>query len=204
VNRGLKGLAGLLVVTSLLSACGSYGPKPTPVGTLTPRPTVLPEATIGALIPFDSAPLGLSLSVPAAWKAAESADSVVISPAGTADTSYTAGPFLYIIPDAAKVLPNKLSFSFHPDVTDPAKQLDMLMESLQRDDPRFTRAKTYEGMQYPAAITTGYDRDNQLTIVLMNAGNNRWIYVGTQSIERYYSYYDVAVFQPALKSLIVK
>jgi hypothetical protein len=204
LDTSFRRLAWLVAVLALVSACDAYGPKPTPVETLTPRPTVLPEATVGTPTTFESAPLGLSLMIPSTWKPAISADSVVISASGTTDTSFTAGPFLYIIPDAGKVLPNRMSFTFRSDITDPAQQLDLLMAAITRDDPRFSPARKYDGTQYPAAISTGYERDNQLVVILMYVGDNHWTYVGAQSLERYFSYYDSTVFKPALSSLKVK
>jgi hypothetical protein len=194
----------VLVLVMLIAACNAYGSKPTPSGTSTPRPTLLPEATVGALRPFDAASLGFTMVIPENWKPALNADNLVLSPSGTADTSSTAEPFLYVIYDAAKVLPSKITFNFRSDITDPVEQLNLLMEALMRTGPKFDRAQKYNGAHYPAAITTGFERDNQLIVVLMNAGNNRWIYAGAQSIERYFSYYETTVFRPALNALEVK
>ena len=62
----------------------------------------------------------------------------------------------------------------------------------------------YTGAKYPAAFVQFFQRGNKQTIVLLNAGNDRWIYVGAQSKESYFRYYEDAVFKPATDSIVLK
>jgi len=192
---------GLLAVLVLLAACNAYSTqKPTPA----PKGTVVPAATVGPLNTLDIPELGLSLQSPSAWPApALREGNAVISPTGTADTSASAGPFLFLIADAAK-LAGRSSITLRSDISDPSTQLNTLLDALNRDGPRFSKAEPYAGTRYPAAVVTGFEKDNQMMIVLLHAGENRWIYVGVQSKELYFSYYNETVFAPAIKSITVK
>ena len=145
--------------------------------------------------------------VPTNWKAPIVFDDkarLILSPDGSTDTSPTAGPFLYVIPDTTKYITSHLSYTFRPDISDPAQQLDLLMQAINIDAPAFDPTESYIGAQYPAAIKRGYARDNEMTFVLMNAGNGHWIYVGAQAPERLFKYYDDAIFKPATNSITLK
>ncbi|MEP7286862.1 MAG: hypothetical protein ABI947_13980 [Chloroflexota bacterium] len=193
------------IVALLISACGTIAPAPVP--TVYPvQPTILPQATVGSLASITVDQVGVTLLAPTTWKppAVTSDKRLVLSPDGSTDISVTSGPFLYVIADAGSVLAKSLSYTFRPDITDPALQLDLLLQALNIDAYSFGRGQKYEGAQYPAAMVTGFARDNQLTLMLMKAGDNRWIFVGAQSPERLYSYYDSVVFTPAINSIKVK
>jgi hypothetical protein len=84
------------------------------------------------------------------------------------------------------------------------EQLAAILVAMNRSGPKFDKPVAYQGAKYPAAITRGFERDNELIIVLMNAGNDRWIYIGAQSLEALFPYYDDTVFRPATNSLTLK
>lgn len=174
-------LIAIVLIVWLASACNAYGPKPTPAQSPTPKPTVLPKATAGPLDTLDIETPALTMLAPSTWKASALPDnSVILSPGGTADTSSTAEPFLLVLVGDSAYFRSKLNI--RTDLTDPVGQLAAILVALNRSGPKFETPVAYQGAKYPAAITRGFERDNQLTIVLMNAGNDRWIYVGAQSL----------------------
>jgi hypothetical protein len=160
-----------------------------------------PAATVGPLHAVTVGPWELTLNVPTTWPSAAIRDarSFVLSPTGSPDTSSTAGVFLYVVTDALKVFGEQLNF--RADLSDPQAQLQILLDSLNRDRPRFKVAQPYPGLQYPAAMVRGYEQGNELTILLMNAGPRGWIYIGAQAPDRQFEYYETAVFRPASESL---
>ncbi len=189
------------MLAMLVTACDAYGPKPAPAQSPTPKPTVAPEATVGPLTSVTIEKPALTMLSPSTWKApvALNDNGVVLSATGTNDTSSTAGPFLLVIVDKSEYFHSRMSFP--PGFTDPVEQLNAMIDALNRDGPQFEPASIYVGSKYPAAITRGFERDNEQTIVLMNAGNDRWIYVGAQSREVTFPYYEGAVFIPATNSI---
>jgi hypothetical protein len=165
---------------------------------------VAPAATVGPLLSVDVEQPALTLLSPSTWKppAALNQNGIVLSPAGSTDTSPTSGPFLLVIADSSAFFHSQ--YSFPRGLTDPVEQLNALVNAMQRDGPQFEPASVYSGAKYPAAITRGYERDNELTIILMNAGNDRWIYVGAQAKEIVFAYYEGTVFVPATNSITLK
>jgi hypothetical protein len=143
---------------------------------------------------------GFSFSLPANWPAPTLRDdnSFVISPDGSADTSTTAGPFLYVVVDALTVFSKQLTFK--DNLEDPAAQLDAIIDSLNRDRARFSAAVAHSRSVYPAASTTGYERGNQLTITLMRLPDGRWVYFGAQAKTDAYPYYESTVFRPLINT----
>ncbi len=197
----------LLCTGFALAACepGNAPPTLPPGGTPATIPTQLPAATVGPLVQADLSALGLTLLTPSTWKppAVLNGNILIVSPTGSTDTSAVADPFL-MIGDAQKVASSKLNFAFRPDISDPLQQLDLLMAAINLDAPSFTAAAAYYGARYPGAITYGFARDNEMNVILLNLGNNRWLYVGTQAPERYFAYYNDAVFKPAINSITLK
>jgi hypothetical protein len=182
----LASLLGMLAMETLAP------PQRTPPG-VTATPLPLRDLTV--------AQPALTLRLPAVWSAPVviDAQTVLVSPQGSRDTGPMAGPFLLIITDA---LPSfSLRLAFRTDYTDPRQQLDALITALNRTAVRFSRAKQYDGSPYPAAITRGYERGNELTIVLLNAGERGWVYVGAQAKETDFAYYEAAVFAPLTNAL---
>lgn len=184
-----------------IAACDDYPPPPTPILTYTPKATVLPEATTGTLINVDVPEMALSMLIPSNWKPPVYQDnsSLILSPDGSTDTSYNAGPFVIIRAGDSSYFQKLLAFQ--TTLTDPRQRLDAMITAINRDAASFTPAQPYAGSKYPGAITTGYERDNQLTIILLKAGPDQWIYIGTQAKEIYFTYYDTSVFQPLINSL---
>jgi hypothetical protein len=203
----VRGFPGRLITTAFIlvlgSACNAYGPKPTPAQSPTPKPTILPQATVGPAASRDIDNPALTILAPSSWKTSRLPDnSVVLSPTGAGDTSSTADPFLLVLVQDSTYFRNKMNF--RADLTDPVEQLAAVLVALNRSGPKFDKPIAYQGAKYPAAITRGFERDNELTIVLMNAGNDRWIYIGAQSQEALFPYYDDTVFRPATNSLTLK
>jgi hypothetical protein len=194
----------MLIAALFVAACNAYQPRPTPVQSPTPRPTVVPSATVGPLSNTEVEKLGLTMLAPSTWKAPSplNDNSVVLSPDGSTDTSPTAGPFLLIMSGDSKFFHSKLSFP--EGLTDPVDQLSALIKAMNIDAPEIGPVTPYEGAQYPAAIVHLFERGLERTIVLMNAGNDRWLYVGAQSLETYFKYYEDAVFKPATDSIRLK
>ncbi len=194
----------LLISLLVVSGCSVSVPTLTPAVSPSPRPTVIPAATVGPLTSITLDPPGLTLMIPSNWKVPQPlADgSIVISPDGSTSTAPNAGPFVFIIPDAVKIFTERLNSATTLD--DPTKQLNKLIEALNRDGPQFPASGAYTEAKYPAAISFGYEHANELTIMLMNAGNGHWIYVGTQAPEIYYSYYNDHVFKPVINSITLK
>ncbi len=175
---------------------------PTAAPQLALRPTILPESTVGPLASATLPEAGVTMLTPSTWQAPVklSAEADVVSLTGSTDTTYSAGAFM-LVGDARKLAQSKLTFEFRDDISDPVQQLDLLLAAINIDAPNWTTAQAYTGAKYPAAVSIGFARDNQLSIVLINAGNNRWIYVGTQAPERNYTYYNSAIFNPAIDSI---
>ena len=196
------GFALLLLGVTVLTACEPMPVPPTLAPALALRATVVPAATVGPLASAAIPEAGVTLMTPTSWKppVAISDAAAVISPTGSTDTTYSAGVFM-LVGDAHKLAKEKLTFNFRDDISDPVQQLTLLLAAINLDAPNWTTAEVFSGAQYPAAVSVGFDRDNELTIVLINAGNNRWIYVGTQAPERNYTYYNSAVFEPAIASI---
>ncbi len=188
----------------LAAACDAYRPKPTPAQSFTPKPTTAPEATVGPLVSVAVERLGLAMLAPSTWGAPASLNEngIVLSPTGSNDTSSTAGPFLLVIADTSVFFHTRLNF--REGLSDPVEQLNALLGAMRRDGPKFAAAAAYQGAKYPAAMTRGYERDNELTIVLMNAGDDRWIYVGAQAREAAFGYYEGTVFTPVTNSITLK
>lgn len=191
-----------LLILIAVSACqGAPSGRPT----ARPRPTQMPEATVGALAEMRFDALGITVKTPSTWKPpATDAETIVISPSGNLNIDSTAGTFLYILPDAAKTLSRRFSVSFRSVVTDPMEQLKLVVDAVNRNGPRFGQPQAYTGTQYPAASVTGFERGNQVTLVLIYAGDQRWVMVGTQALEALHPYYNATVFEPALQSLTVR
>ena len=204
ISRSYLG-AKLIVLVLLLAACDTFQPVPTPTQELEYGPTLLPQATVGALAMVDVPQLGVRLMAPTNWPAPVSLSdsSVILSATGSTDTSYTAGPFM-LIADAGKLAQARMGYTMPPDISDPSQQLDLIVQAINQDAPSFTRARPFTTAKYPAASVVGFDRDNQLTIILLNVGNGRWLYVGIQALQRYHSYYEQTVFNPVVNSITVK
>lgn len=176
------------------------------IRTLAPAPsaTSRPIATVASLQPLTLDSLGLSLQVPSNWQPPvnDSAESFVLSPTGDPSTTTTAGPFMNVIVDALPVFQRKLAF--RTDFTSPTDQLNALLTALNRNGPRFKETPLYAGLKYPAAMVRGFERGNELTILLMKTPTRGWIFVGTQARQADYDYLEKAVFQPVTESLVVR
>ncbi len=148
-------------------------------------------------------PFGLTLLAPSDWQAPLALDDhrFILSPDGSPDTSATAGPFLLLIVGSGPYFHSRLSF--REGLADPVAQLSAMVSALNLNEPEVGPVAAYDGARYPAATVKIFSRGNQQTIVLMNAGNDRWIYVGAQSQEIYFRYYDTAVFKPATDSIVL-
>ncbi|HLY24710.1 MAG TPA: hypothetical protein VKQ72_00115 [Aggregatilineales bacterium] len=196
---------GLSILALTLGACDALQPVPTPTQELEYSATQLPKATVGPLAMVDAPQVGISLLAPSGWPAPVAfADSaVILSPTGSTDTSYTAGPFM-LIADAGKLAQSRIGYTLRSDISDPSQQLDLLVQGINQDAPSFTRARPFTTANYPAASVVGFDRDNELTIILLNLGNGHWLYVGIQALQRNYSYYEQNVFNPVVNSITVK
>lgn len=144
---------------------------------------------------------GLSLLVPSNWSApiVRDAHSFVISADGSADTRTTAAPFLFVVVDALPVFSRQLNF--RTDLREPTAQLDALVEALNRNGPRFKKSSVFSGSPYPAAIVRGFERGNQLTIILMRLPDERWLYIGAQAEAQLFRAYELSVFLPVVNSI---
>ena len=193
----------MLIALVALSACGAYGSKPSAAQTPTPKPLVYPPTITGPLSSITVDPFGLTLLAPSDWKSPAALDDhrFVLSPDGSTDTSATAGPFLLLIVGSGQYFHSRLSF--REGLTDPVAQLSAMISALNLNEPEIGQVTAYAGAKYPAAFVQIFSRGNQQTIVLMNAGNDRWVYVGAQSKEIYFRYYDTAVFKPATDSIVL-
>jgi hypothetical protein len=198
----LTALVALVALTAL-SACGTYGSTPSAAQTPTPRPLVYPMTMTGPLRSVTIDQFGLTLLVPSDWKAPVALDDhrFVLSPDGSADTSANAGPFLLLIVGSGQYFHSRLSF--RQGLTDPVDQLSAIISALNLNEPEVGEVAAYNGAKYPAATVEIFSRGNEQTIVLMNAGNDRWIYIGAQSKEIYFRYYETAVFRPATDSIVL-
>lgn len=158
-------------------------------------------ATVGPLTTANLDQFGLSLLTPSTWQAPIVIDknSFILSPTGSTDTSPNAGPFLYVVVDALKVFRDKTSF--RADFADPTNQLNALVQAINRESPQYDKIVAYTDAKYPAAIIHSYERDNEEAIILINAGAKGWIYIGAQSPERFFKYYETNVFQPVVNSI---
>ncbi|MCC7208015.1 MAG: hypothetical protein IT323_11960 [Anaerolineae bacterium] len=145
--------------------------------------------------------LGVRLRTPTNWAApvVTGERRFVLSPDGNPDTSTTAGPFLFVVIDALDEFSRQLNI--RTDLTDPREELDVLVDALNRERARFPAAEDYLGARYPAAIVRGFERGNELTLILMRTPDGRWIYVGAQAKEADFRYYELSVFKPATDSL---
>lgn len=145
--------------------------------------------------------LGVRMRTPSNWAAPVVTQDgrFVLSPHGDTDTSSTAGPFLFVVVDALEEFSRQLSL--RTDLTEPRAELDALVEALNRDGARFPAAQEYLGAHYPAAIVRGFERGNELTLVLMRTPGGRWIYAGAQAPEPDFRYYELTVFKPVTDSL---
>lgn len=144
---------------------------------------------------------GLSLLAPANWSdpIIRDAHSFVISADGSADTRTTAAPFLYVVVDALPVFSRQLNF--RTDLREPTAQLDALVEALNRNGPRFKSSSVFGGSPYPAAIVRGFERGNELTIILMRLPDDRWLYIGAQAEASFFRAYETSVFLPVVNSI---
>ncbi|MFQ3537059.1 MAG: hypothetical protein SNJ58_14430 [Aggregatilineales bacterium] len=143
----------------------------------------------------------LSLLAPANWSQPiiRDAHSFIISADGSADTRTTAAPFLYIVVDALPVFSRQLNF--RTDLREPTAQLDALVDALNRNGPRFREAAVFGGSPYPAAIVRGFERGNELTIILMRLPDDRWLYIGAQAEASLFRAYESSVFLPIVNSI---
>lgn len=166
----------------------------------TPAPTA-PPATVGPLVPIQVGDLGVSLLAPDDWESPVvlDANQFVLSPDGSSDTRTTAGPFLFVVIDALDVFKQRLTF--RTDLSDPIAQLDALTDALNRNGPKFGAAQAYNGSPYPGAIVRGFERGNELTMILLRADSGRWVYVGAQARENDFARYERDVFLPVTNAL---
>lgn len=174
------------------------------INALAPQPTesaAVQNADAGELVPYHAEKFSLSLLVPSNWKAPINldADRLLISETGSTDISPTADPFLIVVPDALTVFKKQLAL--RDNYSDPQQQLDALVAALNRDAPGFLPAEKYEGANYPGAITRGFERGNELMIILLDAGERGWIYIGAQTKESQFDHYEQNVFLPISNSL---
>lgn len=159
--------------------------------------TLIP--TVGGLV--DGEALGLSFKQPGSWKppAMRDANSFVISPTGSSDTSTTAGPFVYVVVDALDVFGAK--YNLRTDLEDPVAQLDALINAANPTAARFEAAEPFRGSNYAAAFTRGFQRGNGQLVVLIRTDNGRWIYVGAQAPDAQFAFLEQTVFYPFVASL---
>lgn len=157
--------------------------------------------TIGELVEVSLPEVGITLLSPKAWAKPAIIDQqrLVLSEDGSGDTRTTAKPFLFIVVDAMPLFQQQLTF--RADYDDPVTQLDALIAAINRDRARFDPAEIYTGSPYPAAITRGVERGNELTIVLLRGPDNRWIYVGAQAPVSQFRYYERDVFLPSTNAI---
>lgn len=183
--------AGLMFVVALgLQAIASRSDVARPIP---PTAGPLQETTLNAL--------GVRMRIPSNWAAPVVTQDkrFVLSPDGNSDTSSTAGPFLFVVVDALEEFSRQLNL--RTDLSEPRAQLDALVEALNRDGARFPAAEDYLGAHYPAAIVRGFERGNELTLVLLRTPDGRWIYAGAQATEPDFRYYELTVFKPVTNSL---
>lgn len=185
--------AGLMFVAGLGIQAIARPPEATRA--IPPTAGPLEEVTLEAL--------GVRLRTPNNWSApvVTGERRFVLSPGGNPDTSTTAGPFLFVVVDALDEFSQQLNI--RTDLTNPREELDVLVEALNRERARFPAAEDYLGARYPAAIVRGYERGNELTLVLMRTPQGRWIYVGAQAVEADFRNYELTVFKPVTDSLEV-
>ncbi|MBX3082303.1 MAG: hypothetical protein KF716_11775 [Anaerolineae bacterium] len=175
------------------------------IQTLAPKQSAAPAAvpTIGALVERSFDAPAVTLLTPSTWPQPVVLDTntVILSPTGSTDMTPTAGPFMVITTDALTVFSQR--YTLRTNYADPEQQLDALVTTFNRDAPGFKPATPYDGARYPGAMTVGYERANKLVIILLDAGEKGWIYIGLQAPEADFDVYDSTVFQPIARSLLV-
>jgi hypothetical protein len=144
---------------------------------------------------------GITMLAPSNWSAPTILDAnrFVLSADGSGDTRTTAAPFLYVVVDALPIFSRQLNF--RTDLEKPTEQLDALVEALNRNGPRFKESTPYGGSPYPSAIVRGFERGNELTIVLMRLPDGRWLYIGAQAEAPFFRAYETSVFLPATNAI---
>jgi hypothetical protein len=162
---------------------------------------VVPE--IGTLVEqrFDTP--AVTLLRPSAWPepVVLDANTLIISPTGIQEMTPTSGAFMTITTDALNVFSQR--FTLKTNFTDPQLQLDALVAAFNRNAPGFKPATPYTGAKYPGAMSVGYERANKLVVILMDAGEKGWVYIGLQAPEADFELYNSAVFEPIARSLLV-
>lgn len=141
---------------------------------------------------------------PTNWKPPVALDTnrVILSREGSTDTSPSAEAFMLIVAGDAKYFQSKMNF--REGVSDPVEQLNTLLKIINRDAPDVGKVVTYPSAKYPAALVRSFERSNEMTITLLHVGADRWVYVGAQSPEKYFPYYEDALFKPAVDSITLK
>ncbi len=197
-------LVSLIGIVLLAVACNAYGPKPTPAQSPTPKPTIVPPNVVGSLHSVTIDSLGVTMLAPANWQppVALDANRIILSRDGSTDTSPSAEAFVLVVAGDAKYFQSRLNF--REGVTDPVEQLNILLKIINRDSPEVGKVAAYATAKYPAAMVRSFERSNEMTITLLNVGQDRWIYVGTQAPEKYFPYYEDALFKPAIDSIALK
>jgi hypothetical protein len=176
------------------------------IQTLSPKESATPAAvpTVGALTEQRFDEPALTMLTPSTWPRPVKLDSntLILSPTGGTDMTPTAGAFMVITTNALKVYGQR--FTLPTNYTDPQQQLDAFVLAINRDAPGFKPATAYTGARYPGAMSVGYERGNKLVIILLDAGDKGWIYIGLQAPEPDFAVYDSAVFEPIAQSLEVR
>lgn len=188
----------LILGTGILAALSLLGMLL--IQTLVPT-TRLPQAlpTVGPLERERIAEL--SFEAPTNWHAPVEmgTQQFILSPDGSTSVQPDAGPFLLFIVDPLERF--RQEYNVRIDFTDPIQQLNALEVAINRDAARFKEAQPYPDAPHPAAIIRGYERGNELTIILMRTDGGRWLYIGAQARDDQFEYYDDAVFRPAIRSI---
>ncbi|MCC7448249.1 MAG: hypothetical protein IT324_12590 [Anaerolineae bacterium] len=197
-------LLSLIGIVWLAAACNAYGPKPTPAQSPTPKPTIVPPNEVGSLHSITLDSLGITMLAPSNWKPPVALDSnrVILSREGSTDTSPNAEAFMLIVVGDAKYFQSKMNF--REGVSDPVEQLAVLLKIINRDAPEVGKVTAYSTAKYPAALVRSFERSNEMTITLLHVGSDRWVYVGAQSPEKFFPYYEDALFKPAIDSITLK
>jgi hypothetical protein len=168
--------------------------------TMVPRgaaQAVLPEISELASVEIG----GTRFDAPTNWNAPTMLEngSIILSPDGSTSVQPNAGPFVLFIQNPLERFAADLNI--RTDLTDPVAQLDAIVEALNRNGPRFKAAQPYTDAPHPAAFIKGYERGNELSIILMRTDDGRWLYVGLQARDAEFEYYDSRVFRPAIQSV---
>lgn len=176
------------------------------IQTFSPKESATPAAipTVGALTEQQFEQPAVSMLTPSTWPQPVKLDAntLILSPTGGTDMTPTSGAFMVITTDALKVYGQR--FTVPTNFTDPVKQLDAFMLAINRDAPGFEPAALYTGAKYPGAMTYGFERGNKLMIILLDAGDKGWLYIGLQAPEHDFATYDSTVFEPIARSLEVR